>query len=124
MKNVARATSTAERSAVDRGDDRLAALLDDVDDLRQPRVLRRLAELGDVGARKESAAIAANDDGFHSVVGDTSFDRVLESGSHGLAERIDRRIIRGHDKDFAIAAGGNRASHRVSPQARLLVSAE
>ena len=59
----------AERGAVDRRDDRLGAILDRVDDHRQPRLLRRLAELGDVGAGEEGLALAGDDDGFDAVVG-------------------------------------------------------
>ena len=43
----------AERGAVDRRYDRLHAILDAVDHLRQPRHHRRLAELGDVGLRRQ-----------------------------------------------------------------------
>ena len=57
----------AQRGAVDRGDHRLGAILDRVDDLGQPRHLRRLAEFGDVGAGEEGLALAGDDDGVDAA---------------------------------------------------------
>lgn len=48
----------AERRAVNRGDDRLAARFDAVADVGQRRRNRRLAELADIRARDETAARA------------------------------------------------------------------
>ena len=57
----------AERGPVDRRDHRLGAILDRVDDLGQPRPLRRLAEFGDVGPGEEGLALAGDDDGVDAV---------------------------------------------------------
>ena len=61
--------AAAERGAVDRRDDGLAAIFNGVDHRGKPRLLRRLAELGDVRARKKSLAFAGDDDGIDGVVG-------------------------------------------------------
>ena len=52
---------TAEGGTVKGSDDRFRRCLDSGDDLAQARRLRRLAELGDVGASEESASSAGDD---------------------------------------------------------------
>ena len=61
--------SAAERRAVDGGDHRLAAGLDAVADLGQRRRLRRLAELAHVGAGRESALAADQQDDLGLGIG-------------------------------------------------------
>jgi hypothetical protein len=65
----------AERGAVDRGDHRLRAIFDRVDHHRQPRLLRRLAELGYVGPGEEGLALAGYDQRRDAVVGLRLLDR-------------------------------------------------
>lgn len=50
-----RAASSPQRRTVDRGDHRFRARLDGVDHLGEGGTDRRLAEFGDIGARKECA---------------------------------------------------------------------
>src|SRR5262249_55061084 len=86
-----------ERGAVNGGDDRLRAALDDLLHLRQRRLLRRLAELGDVGAGDERAPGARDDDGGCSGITGGLADRVAQALTDVLAERVDGRIVHGDD---------------------------
>jgi hypothetical protein len=106
----------AERRPVDRRHDRLGAILDDVDDLRQHRLLERLgrAELADVGAREEGIPFADDHDRLHRLVGIRFLDRLHQPLANGMAERVYGRVVGGDDKDVVMAAGGDRA-HSSSP---------
>ena len=68
----------AERRAVHRRDGRLLDVVDQRDHVHQAGRLRRLAELGDVGARDERAARAGEHDRLHARVvarRDEAFER-------------------------------------------------
>ncbi len=87
----------AERSAVDRGDDRLCAGFDAVADLGQRRRLRRLAEFVDVGAGTEAAAGADDQQCGDLAIAFGCLDRLDQGAPHCGCERIDRRVVdRGH----------------------------
>ena len=106
----------AERGSVDRGDHRLGAIFDDVDDLRQHRLREGLggAEFADVRAGEEGLAEADDDDRLHRLVGIGRLDRLDQPLAHRVPERVDRRIVRLDDQDVAMDLGGNRA-HRSLP---------
>ena len=93
---------TAECGAVHRRDDRLRHCLDRGDDLAQPRSLRRLAELGDVGAGEEGAPGAGDDDRLDCRVVAGLAQRFGEPGAHFVLQRIDRRVVDGDDRDLAV----------------------
>ena len=101
--------AAAEGGAVDRGDDRLGAILDDVDDLGEHRHLHRLAELGDVGAGEEGLALADDHHRLDRLVAVRLLDRLDQPLAHRMAERVDRRVVRGDDEDVAVAVGRDRA---------------
>ncbi len=108
----------AERRAVDRGDHRLGASLDDVDHLRQHRLFERLgcAELRNVGAGEERLALAGDHDRVHAVVSFRLLDRGGQSLPNSCAERVHRRIVRQDDQHIAMLAGRNRAGRRLVHQ--------
>ena len=105
----------AERGAVDRRDDRLGAIFDAVDDLRQHRLLERLgrAELGDVGAGEEGLALAGDDHRLDAVVAFRLLDRRDQALPHRRAERVHRRVVRQDDQHVAMLAGRDRAGRRL-----------
>ena len=92
----------AERGAVNGGDDRLRAALDDVLHLGERRLLRRLAEFGDVGAGDERAPGACDDDRGGPGIAGRLVDRVAQALTNVMTERVDRRIVHGHDRDAAL----------------------
>ena len=57
-----------QRRSVDRGNHRFRARLDGVDHLGEGGTDRRLAEFGDIGARKECAPLAGDDNGLDGIV--------------------------------------------------------
>ncbi len=61
----------------------------------------RFAELGDVGAGDERAAASDEDDGLHLGVRVGLCQGVDEALAHGLAQRVDGRIVDGDDSDAA-----------------------
>ena len=72
--------AAAQRRAVDRGDDRLGRVLHLVLHVEQAGALHRAAELGDVGAGDEGAALADQHDGLDGRIGD------------GLLEALDQPV--------------------------------
>ena len=66
--------------------------------------MRRLAELGDVGAAAEVRPARANDDRFDAPILARFGERMDEAGADGVAERVDRRIFEQNDGDRAIAS--------------------
>jgi hypothetical protein len=95
--------AAAERGAVDRRHHRLGRALDQVEHLVQARLLRRLAELGDVGAGNERAPRARNHDRGDIAVRGGLLEAVAQALAHVLAERVDRRIVHGEHRDAAAA---------------------
>jgi hypothetical protein len=84
-----------ERRAVDRGDGGLGAALDQVQDLVEARLLRRLAELRDVGAGDEGAPGAGEDDGGRARIGEALEPgrQVVDGGGlDGLALAFDDEL--------------------------------
>src|SRR2546427_3594160 len=96
--------AAAERSAVDGGDDRLRALLDQRQDFVEAGLFRRLAELRDVGAGDERPPGAGDDDGADRRVGGRPCDAIVETLTHVLAQRVDGGIVDGEHGDAAPAA--------------------
>src|SRR5437867_1621025 len=95
--------AAAERGAVDGGDDRLRALLDQRQDFVEAGLFRRLAELRDVGAGDERPPGAGDDDGADRRVGGRPRDAVVETLTHVLAQRVDGGIVDGEHGDAAPA---------------------
>jgi hypothetical protein len=93
--------AAAERGAVNRGDDRLGTRLDAVAHVRQRRRHRRFAELADIRARDEVAPRADDQHGFDGVVGVGGFDRGEQAPPHVGGQRVDRRVIDGHQQHLA-----------------------
>jgi hypothetical protein len=103
--------AAAECGAVDRGDDRLGAILDHVYDLRQHRLGKSLGrvELADVRAGEEGLPFRDDHHGLHRRVGIRFLDAAHQPLAHGVAKRVHGRVVRGDDKDVAVAAGGDGA---------------
>ena len=93
----------AQRRPVKGGDDRLLARLVARDDLEQRRLHRRLAELGDVGARDEGAALASEHERLDLGSRLRLRQRVEHPAAQRLAERVDRRVVDPNDSDAAAA---------------------
>ena len=87
----------AEGRPVEGGDDGLRAGFQARDDRVEPGILRRLAELRDVGARDERASGPRDDHRAHVGVGERALERFDQPLAHGMAERVDRRIVH-HDE--------------------------
>ena len=92
---------TAERRAVEGGDNRLRASVVELDHVGERRSLGGLAELGDVGARDERATLPDEHDGLDLGVGEGLRVGVDQPLAHRLAERVDGRIVDGDDSDMA-----------------------
>jgi len=76
--------ATTECGAMDRGHHRLRPLLDDLDDVGQERLERRLAEFADVGPGDESAPLTGNDHGRDRIVGERGSHRRQQAGTDRL----------------------------------------
>ena len=74
--------------------------LDAVYDRRQPRVLQRLAEFGNVGSRDECPALADDHQGLGGVLS-RRLQGLHDALANGLGKRIDGRIIDADDADIA-----------------------
>ena len=87
--------AAAERRAVDRGDDGLGAAFDQFASglFRLLVGIRRLAEIADVGTGDERPALAGDDDGLDSVVGECRFQMLRQIETHAGTHRVDRRIV-------------------------------
>ncbi len=94
--------AAAERGAVDRGDDRLRAVLDRRLDVGQRDAARRLAELTDVGPGDEGTAGADQDDRPNRGIGDRRGDGRREAVADLGRQRVDRRRVQRHDADVAV----------------------
>jgi len=93
-----------ERSAaIDGGNDRLGAALDQVEHLVEPRLLRRLGKLGGVRASNERLTRTREDDGADRDVAQRRHDPVLQPLAHLVVEGVDRRVVDGQDGDTAAA---------------------
>jgi hypothetical protein len=93
----------AERGAMDRGQHRLAAVLDAAAHLGQRGRLRRLAELADVGTGNEVAARAGDQHRGHGAVGFGRVDRGDQAAAHIHAEGVDRRVVDADDQHIGLA---------------------
>jgi len=102
--------AAAEGGAVDRRGDGLCAILDRGDDVGQEGRHRRLAEFADVGAGDEAPAGAGEHGGNDAGVGLDLGDRLDEAPAHGLAQRVDRRIVDEDDGDAVLALDMNDGS--------------
>ena len=76
MANEGGFETTAKRSTVDRGNDRLGRGFDGVQHGIEIRALRRLAKFGDVGTGDEGLPFAADDDRLDAIVLQPLFDAV------------------------------------------------
>ena len=103
----------AERGPMDRGDDRLGRCFDHIDDGRQARLLHRFSKFGNVRARKEGAAVAANDHRGDRRIRDALLDRRLQPLPDRRAERVDRGVVGDDDEDVVMAFGADGIGHGV-----------
>ena len=96
--------TTAECGAVDRGHHHFRAVFNLVQDLRQPRLLDRLVELGDISTGNKRATGADE----HGALGVGVRRELREGGgeasAHRQGQRIYRGIVDGDDRDTAFAA--------------------
>ena len=88
----------AERRAMDRHDDRLAAVLDPGEEVvkvggRSAIAPRRLLQAGDIGARDERLSRALEHDRANRHVLLRCRERLDDGVGHTGAERIDRRMV-------------------------------
>ena len=105
----------AERSAVDRRDDRLGARVEQVDHDRERRLLRRLAELGDVGTGEERPAAAGQHDRLHRIVADERAQALDHGRADCPAERVHGRRVDRDDADVALDGVGADTVHGFVP---------
>ncbi len=96
--------AAAERCAVDRGDDRLRAVLDRGLRVRQARARERLAEFGDVGAGDEGAPGADQHDRLDGGIGRRLRMPSRKPVAHLRRQRVHRRRIDRQDGDVALDA--------------------
>ena len=96
-----RLQAAAERGAVDCGDNRLRRVLHRLDRLVQAGFLHRLAELGDVGAGDEGAALADQEHRGHLFIGFRLRQSFDHAGPDAVAERVDWRVVDHDQGDFA-----------------------
>ena len=91
-----------ESGSVQCRDHRLWHCLDRGNDLAETRRLRRLAELGDVGAGKEGASGAGDQHRLDRRVIAGLAQRLDKPGTDLVLERVDRGVVGGNDRDLAV----------------------
>ena len=91
-------------SAGNRGDHRLAALLDGLDDAMQMRFGSHLraAEFLDIGTTGEQAVVAREDHNLHGGIGFRPIQPGDDFAAGGVVEAVDRRVTEGEDGDVAL----------------------
>ena len=99
--------------AVDRGDDDFRRRFHFFDHFRQPGVLARLVEFGDVGAGDEGATGADQDGDLGILVGDELAHAILQAGTDRQRQGVDRRAVDGDVSNIAFAAVADYVSHGV-----------
>jgi hypothetical protein len=87
--------TAAERGAVNCGNNRLRRVLHQDKHFGETRGVRRLAELGDVGAGDEGAAAAGQHDRLHFGIGDRRFMQ-SNTAARGT-QRVDGRTVNRDD---------------------------
>ena len=100
-----------ERFAVDCGDHGFRRLLDAVDQLRELRILRGLAEFLDVRAGEERTAGADDHQRVQVSAGIDPFNRLPQTCSYAVRERVHRRMVDFGDRDATMDADGDGAWH-------------
>src|SRR6516225_10510767 len=96
--------ATAQGGAVQRGDHWLWHRLYRGNDVVQPRGLRRLAEFGDVGTGEKRAPGASDHHCLDRSIVARLSKSLGEPSAHLVLERVDRRVVDGDDRDFAVCA--------------------
>ena len=94
--------SPAERGSVQRGDNRLRRVLDQIEHGREMGQGLRLAEFGDVGAGDEGASRTDDDDRLDRAVRLGRLDAALEPVANRLRQRVDRRRVDRDGRDVAV----------------------
>ena len=96
--------AAAETGAGDRGNNRLGASLDLVDELTQSRIgaARGRAELPDVGAAGEQTSRAGEDDRADVGIEPGALEGLSQPGADGVREAVDRRVREGDDRHAAV----------------------
>jgi hypothetical protein len=77
----------------------------------QERFARRLVELSDVRAADEVLAAPMNHDRLNALVLVSLLEGGEQPHAHGLAERIDRRIVDDDDRYVSVAVESDRGAH-------------
>ena len=99
--------ATAQRGAVDGGDDRLLARLDLVDQGRQERLLHARAELGDVGARGKEAPCSRQNDRLDAGIGVGLVEGLLQPHAQRVTQRVHRGVVHANDRHLALLLGSH-----------------
>src|SRR5262249_53572307 len=103
-----------EGRAVDGPDDGLRARVVGVDDRTEDRLLRRLAELGDVRPCDERAALACEDDRFDARVGERLGETIREPLANGVGQRVHGWVVDGDDANVVSPLEGDDGGHAVA----------
>jgi hypothetical protein len=110
--------AAAEGHAVNGRDDWLRGSLDHLENLRQPWRDRRLAEFGDVGARRELPARTNQDDRDGVDVGFGARQGVDQCAPQPPAEGVHRPVFEGQDSDAILDHIAHKWVHPGLPEAR------
>ena len=107
--------AAAQRRAMQRRHDRLAAVFDGLDHGGQLRFGQGLAELAQVGARDEGAAGADEHGTLQAVIGLDGRDGGHQAFTHGRRTGIDGRVVDDDDGDVAVALEAHVPLFHLSP---------
>ena len=99
--------AAAQRRAVDRGDHRLGRAFHGVLHVVKAGAALRPAELGDVGAGDEGAAVADDHHRLGGRIGQSRGHAASQAVAHVERQRVHRRRVQGDDPDiaFQVVAG-------------------
>ncbi|GAB3650818.1 hypothetical protein GCM10028813_19830 [Ramlibacter alkalitolerans] len=104
--------AAAQCGAVQRSDDRLAAVFHRGDDGRQLRLLQRLAEFPQVRTRDEGAPRADDHAGLQRRIGCQCMDGVQQAAAHGERAGIDGRVVDDDDQHVTLAFRSDAIVHQ------------
>ncbi len=88
--------------AVNGGNDRLGRIFHRHQHLLQAGRLRRLAELGDIGAGDEGAAAAGQHDRLDAGIGNRFLHAIEDTAAYGGAQGIHGRAVHRDNADIAM----------------------
>ena len=102
MTTQGKLESAAQSGAVNGRNHRLRARLECIHHVDQSGGPSGLAKLGDVGACAETTPVADENATSHAVVGRQFAERLQQSGTQTLTERVDRRIHHGDNTNTSL----------------------